>query len=172
MPDIRFRCPHCDGKLVVDVAGIGLAVCCPHCNQILTIPAEEDASAEAAPSPMSEPEAMPVDSVSGDTCTRCRKQVIVEKDRVVDRCHEAGIDLVWGMTPTLKASNTSAAGFNEIMEILAHRSSAKADAFQKIIGSWAPFGRCGTCGEQWCHECIKGKLPARHLTEPPHCRCQ
>lgn len=171
MPDIRFRCPHCEGKLIVDEAGIGLVIRCPECNQILTIPPKRDTDAEAGPSPMPEPGAVPADGVSGDTCTRCGKQVVIEKGQIVEKCHEAEIELVWDMGPTLKVSNTAAAGLNQIIELLTHTSSTKADAFRTIVGSWAPSGRCATCGEQWCHECIKGNLPALQLTEPPHCRC-
>ena len=40
--DIVFNCPACAGELVVDRAGVGLSVPCPHCGHPLTIP--EDSS--------------------------------------------------------------------------------------------------------------------------------
>jgi hypothetical protein len=50
--DIAFDCPLCSGNLVVDVAGAGLTVDCPHCGQPITIPRPE-------PSPEPEPLALP-----------------------------------------------------------------------------------------------------------------
>lgn len=38
MKDISFKCPKCDGSLVVEPAGCGLVVDCPHCSQQITIP--------------------------------------------------------------------------------------------------------------------------------------
>lgn len=36
--DIAFACPLCSGNLIVDVAGAGLTVDCPHCGKPITIP--------------------------------------------------------------------------------------------------------------------------------------
>ena len=36
--DIVFACPACAGELVVDRAGAGMTVPCPHCGNPLTIP--------------------------------------------------------------------------------------------------------------------------------------
>jgi DNA-directed RNA polymerase subunit RPC12/RpoP len=38
MPDIRFNCPRCSQKLVVDADGVGVAVPCPICGYSLVIP--------------------------------------------------------------------------------------------------------------------------------------
>lgn len=38
MSDMRFHCPECDGRLVVDERGVGLTIRCPHCSQPITIP--------------------------------------------------------------------------------------------------------------------------------------
>lgn len=37
--DIVFNCPACQSELVVDRAGEGIEVPCPHCGQSLTVPA-------------------------------------------------------------------------------------------------------------------------------------
>ena len=55
--DIVFLCPACAGELVVDQAGAGMTVPCPHCGQPLTIPGSSfspdglPASAGSAPEP-------------------------------------------------------------------------------------------------------------------------
>jgi transcription elongation factor Elf1 len=36
--DIVFSCPHCQGELVVDKEGAGLALACSHCGQTVTVP--------------------------------------------------------------------------------------------------------------------------------------
>ena len=36
--DIVFNCPHCDGELVVDLAGASMECPCSHCGQILVVP--------------------------------------------------------------------------------------------------------------------------------------
>ena len=38
MSDIQFTCPRCGNNLVVDVAGAGLSVPCPECNEPISIP--------------------------------------------------------------------------------------------------------------------------------------
>ena len=48
MPDIHFNCSRCVQKLVIDAAGIGLAVPCPTCGTPLIVPAK-DAPPPAAP---------------------------------------------------------------------------------------------------------------------------
>lgn len=36
--DVVFDCPKCSGNLVVDLAGVGLSVQCPHCSEAIKIP--------------------------------------------------------------------------------------------------------------------------------------
>jgi phage FluMu protein Com len=38
MADIRFNCPKCSQKLVIDAAGAGLAVQCPTCTEMVEVP--------------------------------------------------------------------------------------------------------------------------------------
>jgi len=41
--DVRFMCPECFQKLVIDAAAEGLCVACPHCGGRIIVPgAEED----------------------------------------------------------------------------------------------------------------------------------
>lgn len=44
MVDIRFHCPSCRGKLVVDSAAAGHHATCPHCAKRLTIPRPGEAA--------------------------------------------------------------------------------------------------------------------------------
>lgn len=39
MSDITFDCPHCQNHVVFDERGSGMEVPCPHCSQVLRIPA-------------------------------------------------------------------------------------------------------------------------------------
>ena len=41
MPDIKFRCPECSQKIVVDSSATGVRVDCPMCRSTLVIPATE-----------------------------------------------------------------------------------------------------------------------------------
>src|SRR4051794_31934147 len=41
MSDIIFDCPHCENHILIDERGIGLELPCPHCQQLVTIRAEE-----------------------------------------------------------------------------------------------------------------------------------
>lgn len=36
--DIVFNCPHCDGELVVDLAGAGMQCPCSHCGKTIVVP--------------------------------------------------------------------------------------------------------------------------------------
>lgn len=49
MPDIRFRCPECDSKLVVDDSVGGYLVDCPICGKRITIPRTGESAAAGAP---------------------------------------------------------------------------------------------------------------------------
>ena len=40
MSDIYFKCPHCRNPLIIDCAGAGLQVGCPHCAQTITVPSK------------------------------------------------------------------------------------------------------------------------------------
>jgi uncharacterized protein YlaI len=52
MPDIRFFCPECDGRLAVDESAAGYRVNCPECHQPIRIPTTSDpAMGPAAPTP-------------------------------------------------------------------------------------------------------------------------
>lgn len=42
--DVVFECPHCEGELVVDRDGSGLAVPCALCGKIVTVPAYQGPS--------------------------------------------------------------------------------------------------------------------------------
>ncbi len=42
MADIFFKCPKCDGQLVVDDRGAGLQLPCPYCEDSVSIPAADD----------------------------------------------------------------------------------------------------------------------------------
>ena len=41
MPDIKFRCPECSQKIVVDSSAVGVRIDCPLCRSTLVIPATE-----------------------------------------------------------------------------------------------------------------------------------
>ena len=49
VPDIRFHCPHCRGRLVVDLAAAGHHANCPHCSRRILIPPPGEAGKPAAP---------------------------------------------------------------------------------------------------------------------------
>jgi hypothetical protein len=36
--DVRFKCPACNGKLVVDAQAAGTEVTCPRCNEEVLVP--------------------------------------------------------------------------------------------------------------------------------------
>ena len=38
MADIKFNCPHCDKRLVVDEAGVRMTIVCPNCSKSITPP--------------------------------------------------------------------------------------------------------------------------------------
>jgi DNA-directed RNA polymerase subunit RPC12/RpoP len=38
MPDIRFICPRCKQKLVIDAAGAEMTVGCPTCQHMVIVP--------------------------------------------------------------------------------------------------------------------------------------
>lgn len=170
VPDIRFHCPNCQGKLVVDARAMGRDVPCPNCNAILKIPLRsEDPVPSAQPAQPKVPDST---AASGDNCTRCGKKTISDTYEVASQCREAGIILNWGSVgPTLTDGSQTATGINEIYEIITRSSEEKVKSFESIIGSWAPYGRCPACGEQWCQECIMGPLPYVHMRPPPHCKC-
>lgn len=46
MADLRFQCPECAQKIVVDAAGAGLQIACPYCQRGLVIPQESGAIPE------------------------------------------------------------------------------------------------------------------------------
>jgi len=115
MPDIRFNCPECEEKLVVDAAGVGRVVPCPQCNRLITIPSPADADAGEAPI-----------QPPGNTCTRCGKTLLLDQHQLVSACEEAGIALQWGsLGPTLTRGNASAAGINDIYNLLAQLPSPR-----------------------------------------------
>ena len=171
MPDLRFHCKHCKGQLVVDARGMGRELPCPKCGEIVTIPLRSEDPVET-PKPPSEAQGEPTAGGAGDTCTRCGKKVVPDKYAVAVQCREAGIPLNWGaLTPTLSQGSDTATGINDIFDLLSRSSEEKLNAFQSIIGSWAPHGRCPTCGEQWCQRCIMGPLPYNAMGQKPHCKC-
>ena len=51
MADIKFRCPDCAQKIVVDSSAAGLAVDCPYCQSKLEIPRESGANARLISAP-------------------------------------------------------------------------------------------------------------------------
>lgn len=53
MSDIKFDCPHCFGKLVVDARGVGSIVDCPSCGKPIQIPAVNSANVVETSEPMS-----------------------------------------------------------------------------------------------------------------------
>lgn len=55
MPDIRFSCPGCDKKLVVDGKASGKTIQCPDCSKTLRVP-WMDASLGVAPLPKVQPD--------------------------------------------------------------------------------------------------------------------
>ena len=46
--DIVFNCQHCQGALIVDSAGAGMAVKCQHCDQPITVPRDSPTSSAPA----------------------------------------------------------------------------------------------------------------------------
>ena len=167
MGDLHFHCPKCQGLLLVDDKGMGRKVPCPLCRATIAIPLRSEPEATDAPAQPAAASSGP----AGTTCTRCGKKV-TDQHGVLDACQAAGIELHWGAAgPTLNIGAQAAAGLNDIYELLIHNSHELADAFDTSLGAWAPHGRCPKCGELWCHECIVGPLPDRHLHAPPHCRC-
>ena len=170
MPDIHFHCKHCKGKLVVDERAMGRDVACPECGEVVTIPLRSEDPVE----PPKSSSATPAQTAGGsdDICTRCGKKIIADKSEVAVRCREAGIPINWGtFTPTMNLGSDAASGFNEIFEILHRAAQEKMEPLQSLMGSWAPFGRCPTCGELWCQSCIMGPLPYTSMSKKPHCKC-
>ncbi|MFC1451804.1 hypothetical protein ACFLSJ_00495 [Verrucomicrobiota bacterium] len=171
MADIEFPCPKCQSLLVVDARGMGFTVPCPECGEAITIPMQGEADEAESPEDARAPTADSTGAPAG-RCTRCGKSLILTEHEVEAACQAADVPLSWGaLGPTLNMGSLSATGLDDIFEILEHRSIGKADMFQSILGSWAPYESCPECGEQWCHECINGPLPDTHLTRPPHCNC-
>ena len=41
--DVVFTCAHCGGDLVVDQAGVGMVLPCPHCQKKITVPSPVEA---------------------------------------------------------------------------------------------------------------------------------
>jgi predicted RNA-binding Zn-ribbon protein involved in translation (DUF1610 family) len=170
MPDIRFHCPNCQGKLVVDARAMGRDVPCPDCKQMLTIPLRSEDPVKPAQS--SKPEVPASTAASGNNCTRCGKKIISDTYEVASQCRDAGMNLNWGSVgPTLTDGGDTATGLNDIYDVVARNSDEKAASLQSIIGSWAPHGRCPKCGEQWCQQCIKGRLPYVNMRPSPSCKC-
>ena len=173
MPDIKFSCPKCQGKLVVDARGAGRNVPCPECEEVIQIPSQDELMDAEQPGSLAKSQAADPGLVPGGTCTQCGKETFDTKEKVVSACNAAGIPLTWGdLGPTLKLGSLAGTGINGIYDLLYRSDADDARAFQKIIGSWTPDESCPDCGEQWCNECIKGLLPNKHLSEPPHCNCQ
>jgi chromosome segregation ATPase len=52
--EIKFTCSHCEQKMVVDAAAIGLTITCPGCGNEQIVPAE--AAVQEAPAPAPEPQ--------------------------------------------------------------------------------------------------------------------
>lgn len=172
MPDITFHCPMCQSKLIVDSRGTGRNVPCPECDEIICIPPLEEAGDDVESTGLVESHSAEADASSAITCTRCGKNMITSTDDIADKCIALGIKLKWGgLGPTLDLGHLAATGINGIYQMLTRSDSGDANMFQSIIGTWAPYEQCQECGEHWCHECIKGPLPDKHLTGPPHCMC-
>jgi hypothetical protein len=170
MPDIHFHCKHCKGKLVVDQRAMGRDVACPECGEVVTIPLRSEDPVEAPKS--SSAQAQTAAGTSGDICSRCGKKTITDKNEVAAKCREEGIPINWGaLTPTMSLESDTATGLNEIFEIINRAASQKLEALQSLVGSWAPSGRCPTCGELWCQSCIMGPLPYNSMSRKPHCKC-
>ena len=173
MPDIKFNCPKCQGKLVVDSRGAGHSVPCPECDEVIRIPSQEEPGDSEQPGGLADLQTSDSDIPTGGTCTRCGKDTLVTKEAVVYACQAAGVSLSWGdLGPTLKLGSLVGTGINGIYDLLFRSDADDARSFKTIIGSWAPDEQCPDCGERWCNECIKGLLPNKHLSEPPHCNCQ
>ena len=51
MADIRFFCPHCKGKLVVDITAAGVQAKCSHCSKIVLIPSQSTPGIQAGAVP-------------------------------------------------------------------------------------------------------------------------
>jgi hypothetical protein len=47
MPDAGFVCPHCSGLIEAGLADQPQVMVCPHCNQEMTLPPNEEAPSEA-----------------------------------------------------------------------------------------------------------------------------
>jgi len=152
---------------------MGKKVPCPECKQTITIPLrgdidDEEKSSQAA----STQPAGPIDP-SANQCTRCGKKLILSTHEVTTACREAGIPLTWGSSgPSMSMDASTATGLNDIYDILGRIRREKMEDFQAIIGSLAPKGRCATCGEIWCQQCIKGLLPYSSLGRKPSCKCE
>jgi predicted RNA-binding Zn-ribbon protein involved in translation (DUF1610 family) len=171
MPDIHFHCKHCKGKLVVDERAMGRNVACPECGEVVTIPLRSEDPVEA-PKPAQQPQNATPGSASGNTCTRCGTKVIFDRFEIASKCKEADIPLNWGsMTPSLNDGSHTATGFNEILDLLTRVSEEKLSNFQRIVGSFAAFPPCPTCGELWCQRCMMGPMPYFSMGKKPHCKC-
>jgi hypothetical protein len=172
MPDIRFYCPKCKGRLVVDTKVMGKKVPCPKCKETITIPLRGDIDDEENfPQAAQTQSAGPIDP-SANQCTHCGKKLLLSTYEVTNACREAGIPLTWGNSgPSLSMEASTATGLNDIHDILTRIATEKVGTFQTIIGSWAPKGRCATCGEIWCQQCIKGPLPHSSMGHKPSCKC-
>ena len=46
MADIKFHCPECEQKILVDDTAAGLQIDCPSCRSALIIPAQDGAPAQ------------------------------------------------------------------------------------------------------------------------------
>ena len=75
--DIVFLCPACAGELVVDQAGAGMTVPCPHCGQTLTIPESSSSCQDLSPSvdPAPEPSPAPVAKRNFDFAGQTPEQI-------------------------------------------------------------------------------------------------
>jgi phage FluMu protein Com len=77
MADILFNCRACGKSLVIDGAGIGLEVACPHCNAALTVP---QVSGAATSSSSRAEEISPIASPPKKQCP----ETVVEFDEFAD----------------------------------------------------------------------------------------
>ena len=46
MADIKFHCPECDQKILVDDSAAGMQIDCPSCRSALIIPAQTGAAVQ------------------------------------------------------------------------------------------------------------------------------
>jgi len=72
MSDIQFECKWCTGNLVVDEAGSGMTLDCPHCGKSITVPQKVAASITTAEKPVE----VPTNQLK--KCPACAEEILTE----------------------------------------------------------------------------------------------